>query len=365
MCPHCGCLHSEDLAKKQPQKWIADNPDAYENGTRSFWLNGFCSPWKTWDSIVLEFLEANGAKDYDSLKTVFNTLLGQLWDPRDDMPDESEILSRREDYGRFDDGTPIEVPKGALVLTCGVDTQGDRFEYEVVGHGRFGEKWGIKYGVIPYRPDSPEAWQRLDDVISHVYRSEMGVGMKISATFIDSGGTFTQEVYEHSRERRHLGVRAIKGKSDSVGGIPYVQPPNKVAVRGNPQIKCDLYTIGVDAGKDLIMYSMTVENPGPRYYHYPNNPDCNYDERYFSMLLSEHKVPGPGGRGWKWDKIKGHERNEALDVRNYANAAFNALDPDLDAVEQRLFAPREKTTKPPPQATKKRRRTTFDQYDGW
>lgn len=38
----------------------------------------------------------------------------------------------------------LSLPEGVLVLTCGVDTQDDRLEYEVVGHGYYGETWGIK-----------------------------------------------------------------------------------------------------------------------------------------------------------------------------------------------------------------------------
>ena len=39
---------------------------------------------------------------------------------------------------------------------------------------------------------------------------------------------------------------------------------------------------------------------------------------------------------WKWEKLPGHNRNEALDCRNYANAAFAVLKPNLDAIYQRL-----------------------------
>ena len=39
---------------------------------------------------------------------------------------------------------------------------------------------------------------------------------------------------------------------------------------------------------------------------------------------------------WTWEKIPGHQRNEALDCRNYANAGFRIADPDLDAIERRL-----------------------------
>jgi len=35
-------------------------------------------------------------------------------------------------------------------------------------------------------------------------------------------------------------------------------------------------------------------------------------------------------------KIQGHNRNEALDCRNYANAGCRILNPDFDAIERRL-----------------------------
>ena len=63
-------------------------------------------------------------------------------------------------------------PDGVLLLTCGVDTQDDRLEYEVVGHRQLGERWGIRKGIIMGRPDSDDTWSQLDDIIGHVYRFE-------------------------------------------------------------------------------------------------------------------------------------------------------------------------------------------------
>ena len=77
VCPSCGCIQTEATMKKQPAKWIAENPDAYLKGHRSFWLNAFSSPWTPWEKIVTKFLEAQG--DPEKLKVVFNTLLGELW----------------------------------------------------------------------------------------------------------------------------------------------------------------------------------------------------------------------------------------------------------------------------------------------
>ena len=212
-CPECGCLSSEEEMRRQPAKWIAENPDAYVRGHRSFWLNAFSSPWQAWSKVVYAFLIAR--KDPQRLKVVYNTMLGELWEDRGDLEDEDTMLARREDYGAREDGTPVELPKGVLVLTCGVDTQNDRLEYEVVGHGHYGETWGIKKGIIMGDPGYDEPWQRLDEVVSHVYKFKDGTGLTISMTFVDSGGHKTQHVYNQCLARLQRRVFAIKGQGHS------------------------------------------------------------------------------------------------------------------------------------------------------
>ena len=361
-CPACGCLIPEDVMRKQPAKWIADNPDAYKKGVRSFWLNAFSSPWTPWEKIVLKFLDAKD--DPQRLKVVYNTLLGQLWEDRGDLEDEDTMLSRREDYGTRPDGTPVELPDGVLVLTCGVDTQDNRLEYEVVGHGKYGETWGIVKGYIMGRPDTPEVWQRLDDVVDHVYKFKNGRGLKISITCVDSGGHFTQEVYEACRARVGKRVFAIKGKGGD--GIPFVSPPSKVPIRDNKRITCWLYTIGVDSGKATIMANLKVQEPGPKYCHFNRHPDAGYDLNFFNGLLSEKLVLTHTRRGdrWAWEKLPGHNRNEALDCRDYANAGLKIINPDMDAIERRLQGLEEKP-KAPQQRRQRSRHNRADAFDDW
>ena len=43
---------------------------------------------------------------------------------------------------------------------------------------------------------------------------------------------------------------------------------------------------------------------------------------------------------WAWERIPGIQHNEALDARNYALAALRILDPNMDAVADRLRAVR-------------------------
>ena len=336
-CPACGCLSSEEEMRRQPAKWIANNPAALRKGHRSFWLNAFSSPWTAWSKIVYEFLAAR--HDPQKLKVVYNTKLGQLWEDRGDLEDEDSFLGRLEDYGTREDGTPVELPEGVLVLTCGVDTQDDRLEYEVVGWGRFMESWGIKKGVIMGDPNDDAVWQRLDDVIDHVYLFANGRGLTISLTFVDSGGHKTQSVYRHCRDRLSKRVFAIKGQGGE--GVPYTKPPSKVkiVVNGKAIGQTWLYVLGVDAGKaDILQGSLRVKEPGPKYSHFPKGTERGYDLAFFNGLLSEKLVMKSerGRTRWAWEKIPGHERNEALDCRNYAQAALRVLDPDMDAVERRL-----------------------------
>ena len=363
-CPHCGCAVPEEIMRKQPAKWIADNPDAYKKGTRSFWLNAFSSPWTPWEKIVLEFLQARD--DPQKLKVVYNTKLGELWEDRGDTVDEDTMLARREDYGTNADGSPVELPEGVLVLTCGVDTQDNRLEYEVVGHGYYGETWGIKKGIIMGKPDSDEVWQQLDDVIDHVYHfKDSQRGLRISVTFVDSGGHYTQEVYIRCRERKNKRVFAIKGKSGD--GIPYTRPPTKVAVKNNKKITCWLYTLGVDAGKEIIMSNVKVQEPGAKYCHFPRGESYGYDSYYFNGLLSEklELTQTRQGKRWAWVKIPGHERNEALDCRNYAIAGFRSLDKDMEAVERRLKNLPEKTQQKKAAPTRTRRNNADQYFDEW
>ena len=83
---------------------------------------------------------------------------------------------------------------------------------------------------------------------------------------------------------------------------------------------------------------------------------------FFNGLLSEKLVikTERGRTRWAWEKIPGHERNESLDCRNYALAAFRSINPDLDAVERRMknvHSPEKKT--PQKRQKKNRSRDSF------
>lgn len=368
-CPGCGCISTEAEMKRAPAKWIAENPEAYGQGTRSFWLNAFVSQWASWESIVLKYLNALGSTK--KMQVVFNTCFGEPWEDRGDIEDEDSLLARREDYGKDKNGEPVELPPGVLVLTAGVDTQDDRMEYEIVGHGFFGETWGIEKGIVMGRPDDDATWNKLDEVVfDRVMRFENGVGLRVSMSFVDEGGHFTQSVRAQCNARISKKVFCIKGMPGQ--DKPYISPPKKQKIFVN-QIAvgtCWQYQLGVDSGKEIIMDNLRVQTPGQKYCHFPKRDD--YGSAYFAGLLSETKVYDPNKKQpWSWKKIPGHERNEPLDCRNYALAAFKALPKNLDEIDRqikaasgvRVPAPPSANNTPPKRRPAQRSRQKY--YDDW
>ena len=332
VCPACGLAMTEKEVKRAPATWVARNPEA--RGTRSFWLNAFASPWSGWEALVLEFLECKG--DPLKMQTYVNTILGESYEEVFGELQPEALLKRREDYG-------AEVPDGAVALTCGLDTQDDRLEYEVVGWGEGDESWGIERGMILGEPDDSRVWRQVDDLLERTFRRADGRGLKIACAFMDSGGHYTRTVYRECRIREARRLYAIKG----FGGesIPYVTPPKREAEYGAKLLK-----LGVDSGKQLISTALQLETRGPRYCHFPIRPEARYDLNAFEGLLSERLVlkRAKGMDRYVWEKIRSGVRNEALDCRNYAQAAVHALRPNYEALRKRLEKGDPKPGKPAP-----------------
>lgn len=320
-CPICQRETPEHEVKRCPAKWIVKNPKAIGNGIRSFRLNAFMSPWSDWKAIALAFLKAKD--DPELLKVFHNTMLGESWEMRDRSGVPEALHARREHYN-------AEIPTGVLVLTMGIDTQDNRLEYEVVGWDRNEESWGISRGVIPGRADSPGVWEEVDALLDREWKLKNGMVMRVLATFMDSGGHFTQDVYRECARRASRRIWPIKGEGGE--GKAYVrQMKSGTGYRGAVG-----FLIGVDNGKEAILYASGLTEPGPRYMHFPIDYQRGYDLDYFRGLISEKQVihRRNGQNVIVWEKT--YERNEPLDCRNYARAAYRFFHWNFDKVEKLL-----------------------------
>lgn len=323
-CPHCGFSFSEKEMKQTPQKYVSRNADALKNGIRSFFVNGFTSPWMTWTRIMREWLEAKG--DPEREKVIMNTVFGESYKQKGAFEDEQIFLRRRESYG-------AELPNGVLLLTAAIDTQDNRLEYEVVGWGKEEECWGIRKGIVLGAPNQARTWKEIDNILDKTYHFADGKGLKVVRTFIDSGGHYTSDVYNYCQKNFHKQRFAIKGRGGP--GIPLIY---KIAKANNA--KAPLILLGVDDGKQQIMDRLSIDSPGPLYFHFPQDEGIKelsnrgYDDLYFKGIISEHKkvYKRNGVLREIWETTK-NVRNEPLDLRNYNLACMKSLQPDWVKLE--------------------------------
>lgn len=323
-CPDCGSTFSEDEMRKVPQKYISKNPAALHNGIRSFFVNGFTSPWLTWNDIMREWLEAKG--DPTREKVVMNTRFGESYAQQGAFEDYQQFIRRREKYG-------ADLPDGVLLLTGAVDTQDNRLEYEITGWGYGEECWGICKDVILGEPDNKATWDALDAVLDKVYRFRNGTGLKVARAFIDSGGHYTSKVYEYCEKNFSKQRFAIKGTA----GTPGIPLNYKIGKASGSKIP--LVMLGVDDGKQQVMNRLAIEEPGAKYFHFPLDEEFlgtrGYDELYFKGIISEHKkkVKRKGVIHEIWEPTAG-VRNEPLDLRVYNLACMNSIHPDWDRLAE-------------------------------
>lgn len=334
-CPDCGFGFTETEMRQAAQKYIAQNASALAKGVRSFFVNCFASPWVNWSDVMQEWLEAQG--DPEREKVVVNTRFGEAYEPKGNFENHQQFMRRRENYG-------AELPDGVLLLTAAVDVQDNRLEYEICGWGMAEENWGIKKGVILGVPDTQEVWDMLDEQLDKEYRFASGKGLIVARTFIDSGGHYTKETYAYCKKRFTRQRFVVKGSS--VPGVPLIHKYSKVKLaRGT----IPLVMIGTDSGKQYIMDRLSIEEPAPKYFHWPLDEsngiamqlNRGYDEYYFKGLIAETKEPRRknGVLVYQWVNVAKDKRNEPLDLRVYNLACMLSINPDFESLKELINSP--------------------------
>ena len=320
-CEHCGAMHNEKKWKSKPGKWIQTNEE-YIGKNRSFHLNEMASPWKNWGEIRDDFLQAKN--DVEMLKTFVNTSLGEVWEEKGEITDYKVVANRAETY-------EAEVPDNVLVLTAGVDVQDDRIEVEVLGQGLQGETWGIEYKKIMGDPSKNGVWDLLDVYLKKRFKYKDGNYLTVTSTFIDSGnGQHTNDVYRFCADKADRWIYPIKGRGGL--GVPLVAGPTKPKGKN-----VNLFTVGDDTGKSMVLSRLKIDKPGENYCHFPDDPERGYIIEYFKGLLSEKKITKEvkGKQVVEWKVI--YKRNEPLDCRKYALAAFDILPVSLEQLAENNF----------------------------
>lgn len=337
-CEHCGALMNDAQLMKAVTggEWIATHPERRKAGWH---INEIYSPWVKLSEMVAGFLEAK--KLPETLKTWTNTSLGEVWDEDAEQIDSDSIEGRSEPYEI--------IPQGAYLLLCSVDVQDNRLEAYVKAWGLDEEGWAIAHEIFYGDPALSDVWTSLSDFLKTKFEHVDGYSIEISATGIDSGGHFTNEVYKFCKNRNR--TYALKG----VGGIgrPAVGRPSKAN-----KMKCEVFPLGVDSIKDVLFSRLKVKKPGPGFQHYPDA----FEREFFEQLTSEKKVKKKvRGRSISvWKQIR--TRNEAWDLEVYQIGVKEILNPNMKALADKA-KPKEKP-KPKPRTgidalAQRKRRQSF------
>lgn len=335
-CEHCGVLIEERY--KGPMlsrgQWRATQ---VTNDARvvGFHLSSLYAPpgWYSWADAAREFTAAKGFPE--KLQSFINTKLGECWEDRSgEKIDQSGLMARREQWDA--------VPEDVVLITAGVDVQGDRLECTLLGWTAREQARVLHHLRLYGNPGEPKVWADLDALLMQPLMTEMGDLMSIRATCIDSGGHHTQEVYRFCGERIGRRVMAIKGRAG-----PHPIWPTKLS-KAKLRHGASLHLVGVDTAKDVIHSSLSVIDPAlPKYVAFA----AGLPEDYFGQLVSERRITKFNKNGQpirSWVKKSG-DRNEALDCFCYALAALKMLESGRPHL-LRFAKPRHSA--PPPGQTK-------------
>ncbi len=310
ICKNCACKIEEkdkwEMIKNG--EWIAEKPFAGHAGFH-IWAAYSPFPKAAWGELAKEYELSK--HDNELKKTFYNTVLGETWE--DDAGDKLEweqLFTRREHY-------QLEVPDPVKILTVGIDTQDDRFEWEIIGWGTHEESWGIEYGVLHGDPRRPEIWKALADKMRRSFKKADGTMLNIAFGCMDQGGHHADRVNQFSREIGEKFIIPIFGAK--MPDKPVANFPAKKNSKGTYRME-----VGVSMAKDIWYSRYKLYDVGAGYCHYPVI-DC-YNETYFRGATAEYKKKKMiGGKPqWRWHCPDG-VRNEATDCRSYALAAIRVL----------------------------------------
>lgn len=314
-CEECGTEWTEGQRLKAIRrgKWVATKPDN-PGRVAGFHLNELYSPWSTPAKMAVEFMECKG--DPEKLKTFVNTSLGETFEESAERASGVGLMKRREGMGERGPGG-YDAPPSVLIVTCGVDVQDDRLEVERVGWAIGEETWSLDHRVFYGDPSTKELWDELDVYLLEPTRKTDGDVLRVAATAVDSGGHYTQMTYAFARGKHVRKVHAIKG----VAGAGRAVWPKK-GKRTAKSRDVNVFMVGVDSAKDVVYARLKVMKPGPGFNHFPDDRDQAYFDQLTSEVVKRKRTRGYPVRVYELPPGK---RNEALDLRVYAYAAFLSL----------------------------------------
>lgn len=307
-CDHCQGQIQEKHKYRCLQEgvWRA-TCKAKDTGTVGYHLNSLCSPFRTFEEILREYIRA--LENSELMKSFVNLVLGLAYEESGEVTTPDSLLDRRAPF-------PDKLPNWVKTITSSMDTQGSRFEMATFGWGPNKEWVLLNHITEPFGVDE----SRIDDAFDHCisvayqpYACQDGRVLETEVCFVDSGGNHTSEVYRLvASQPWQKRVIAIKGSSNYASNI--VKKVREVSKTN--QSGCPFLVVGVSQAKDVIFSMLQAKEPGAGFLHLPDW----LGEATTLQLCSERRIRKNGKLAWV--KVAEGRANELWDLCVYAYAAL-------------------------------------------
>lgn len=323
-CPNCGGeIHERHKAEMvEAGEWRITKPEI--KGHAGFRLNALISLFAnaSWSALVEEFETAEKNGDAE-LQPFFNTVLGKVWATTVEKVSEDELMARRLEFGlvmQEDKAGWVEkIPPEVAYITAGVDPGTDRVEITFLGHSPEA-RYVLGHHVVYGSPNFESTWDEVRSVLTTIWRHPLGGEISIEATGVDSGGHWTQKVYDFCEDVQALRIFAIKGDDGPRKVI-------EVSKKRRRNRTAPLYIVGVDSVKTDIVSVLPRGNDVPQAIRLSNSLGAEY----MLQLTSERRVRKfKSGRPYIGFERVQKRRAEALDTLCYAIAISKICRFDFD-----------------------------------
>ena len=324
-CPNCGTVYDEHtLQYKLKHEYAPDanpNPlkDKYGRVCKSYHIPGTLCPERyTWKYLKEKELAAR-ATGPGAYQSFVNTSLGEIYYPGiDESIDINKILQCRRYFDK------LHIPKWVQFITCGVDTQDNRFEIIVIGSDKSRKHiCFIERKIIPGDLRQSQVWNELLNYLNDFRcTTRDNRTLPIQICCIDSGGHFTQDVYAFCLRSPRL--RPIKGLGNCNSSTDLIYKVNEVPVKAyaNGSGRIQLTIVNVNYAKDIIREQLLniQSNSKESDWVISSDADANFDTIFFDQMNAEFRESYQDKYKWV---CKPGVRNEALDCTVYALTAVD------------------------------------------
>ncbi|MCG3266102.1 phage terminase large subunit family protein [Yoonia sp. I 8.24] len=316
--PDCGCaIQDHHRAEIIPLvEWRASNPKQ-KRYHRSFYLWSAYSPLQSFERIARAWLAAKG--DPPKEQTFWNDVVGKAYRVLGESPPWEDLRDRASESD-YVHGT---IPAGYPLLTCGVDCQGDRVEWQVVAWGTNRRRAVVEYGVFNGHISDEARQTKLNGLLKQGFRNAYGRKIEIDLLAID-GNAYTEDVWDWAR--KHPAGRVIMVRGVHPESAPLLAQVKKERNRRGKLVRYSkrFFNFASSVLKMALYRNLKKDDPEERgFVALPKG----LEDEYFRQLTSESRKAQKAKSGFTrylWVKDPS-QANEGLDTHLQAEAAATRL----------------------------------------